>query len=628
MKARGISSIQFIVSMRHYMRQVAGQLVLGSVCGIAMNTAVVLPALLLGRAINKVLALSRGEATSTDVTWAVLALIGGTLLTEVPRIGKRWWLMTANARIRANVRADAFRGLLARPLADLHKTSIGDLMARTVGDVEVLSTGMREFTVETWDTVLFSISFVVAMAVMEPGLTVIAMAPVPVALFIARFSGRWVTGRTTKAREANADLTASLQEFLAGFRILRLFGRRQAATDEVAGLAQKYAERNLAVVRLRMGLQPVYALLMTAGIVALVWQGGERVVAGAMSVGGFVAYLQLFLRFTNRGHRIPQFVNSIQSGAAAYARLSPLLAPALSTKGEPRLASFDPWHVAGISQPEKVVPRREAGPAGVSLRQVTFYYPGAPEPALRNLSLNIPAGSLVGVTGPIGSGKSALARVLLGVYPIQSGEVRVDNRRIETLRLEEKTGVLGYLPQDVNLFSGSIRENISLGTASIADESIAGILKLASLEQDVAGFPQGLDTQIGELGTLVSGGQRQRIGLARALAAFAPGLPGLLILDDPFSSVDAETEAKIIAALREAFGKERPFEERVTILLCSHRLAAFPSADMVVVMEGGGIEELGTHAELIARNGLYSRIYNAQEKARLGMMTGVDNGRK
>src|SRR3990170_2134725 len=116
---------------------------------------------------------------------------------------------------------------------------------------------MREFTVETWDTVLFSISFVVAMLFIDPGLTAIALAPVPIALLIARFSGRWVTSRTTKAREANADMTASLQEFLAGFRILRLFGRREAATDEVAGLAQKYAERNLAVVRLRMGLQPV-----------------------------------------------------------------------------------------------------------------------------------------------------------------------------------------------------------------------------------------------------------------------------------------------------------------------------------------------------------------------------------
>ena len=161
----------FLWGMRPYFRQVAGQLVLGSVAGIIMNTAVVLPAILLGRAIDRVLSLERGEATAVDVGWAALAFIGGTLLTEVPRIGKRWWLMTANARIRANVRADAFRGVLAWPMADLQRTPLGDLMARIVGDVEVLGVGVREFTIETWDTVLFSLSFVAAMLVIDPRLT-------------------------------------------------------------------------------------------------------------------------------------------------------------------------------------------------------------------------------------------------------------------------------------------------------------------------------------------------------------------------------------------------------------------------------------------------------------------------
>src|SRR6266705_803766 len=157
----------FLWEMRPYLRQVAGQLVLGSVAGIVMNTAVVLPAILLGRAIDRVLSLARGEATAADVGWAALAFVGGTLLTEVPRIGKRWWLMTANARIRANVRADAFRGVLAWPMADLQKTPIGDVMARIIGDVEVMGVGVREFTIETWDTVLFSVSLVAAMAVYD-----------------------------------------------------------------------------------------------------------------------------------------------------------------------------------------------------------------------------------------------------------------------------------------------------------------------------------------------------------------------------------------------------------------------------------------------------------------------------
>ena len=148
--------MNYLWKLRPYFRQTAGELVLGSLAGIVMNTAVVLPAILLGTAIDKALALERGEATPDDVTLAALLLIGGTLLTEGPRVLKRWWLMTANARIRANLRADALRGALSRPLADLHKTSIGDQMARIVGDVEVLGVGVREFTIETWDTVLFS----------------------------------------------------------------------------------------------------------------------------------------------------------------------------------------------------------------------------------------------------------------------------------------------------------------------------------------------------------------------------------------------------------------------------------------------------------------------------------------
>src|SRR5262245_33673011 len=187
----------FLWDMRPYFRQVAGQLVLGSLAGIVMNTAVVLPPILLGRAIDAALSLARGEATPAAVGWAALVFLGGTLLTEGPRIMKRWWLMTANARIRANVRADAFCGLLAWPIGNVQRVPVGDLMARIVGDVEVLGVGVREFTIETWDTVLFSLSFIVAMLFFDPRLTVLALLPVPVAMILAHATGRWVAHRTT-----------------------------------------------------------------------------------------------------------------------------------------------------------------------------------------------------------------------------------------------------------------------------------------------------------------------------------------------------------------------------------------------------------------------------------------------
>jgi ATP-binding cassette, subfamily B, multidrug efflux pump len=604
----------FLWEMRGYFRQVAGQLAVGSVAGIIMNTAVVLPAILLGRAIDRALAWERGSATSMDVAWAALAFIAGTLLTEVPRIGKRWWLMTANARIRANVRADAFRGVLAWPMADVQRTPVGNLMARIIGDVEVLGVGVREFTIEIWDTVLFSLSFVVAMLVFDPGLTALALLPAPVAMALAHATGRWVSRRTTSAREAAAEFTAAIQEYLSGARVLRLFGQVSASVDRVADRSREVAARNLSLTRLRSGLQPIYTTLMISGVILIVWKGSERVVAGAMTVGAFVAYLELFLRFVNRGHRIPQLVNSIQSGSAAYARLRPLLAPPLNVADEPALASFRSGHVAGIERRAARSPSRPSGPVPVALCGLTFRYPGGEAPALRELDLEIPAGALVAITGPVGSGKSALARAILGLHPIDSGTVRVDGRDPSGLTAGERTGLIGYLPQEPQLFSGSLRENLTLtGERSHRDDRLlAEAIRLAGLGEDVRDFPNGLETDIGELGMRISGGQRQRLGLARAIAAGAPGRPGLLVLDDPFSAVDVATEARIVASLREAFGPEAPPSDRVTIVLCSHRLAAFPSADLVVVLRDGRVAASGTHAELLAAAPLYARIFHAQ----------------
>jgi ATP-binding cassette subfamily B multidrug efflux pump len=620
----------YLWEMRPYFRQVSGQLVLGSITGIIMNTAVVLPAILLGRAINAALAFERGEVGPSTVGWAALAFVGGTLLTEGPRMAKRWWLMTANGRIRANIRADALRGVIAWPMARLDRTPIGDLMARIIGDVEVLGVGLREFTIETWDTVLFSLSLVVAMLVYDLPLTVLALLPVPMAMLLAKATGGWVAGLTTASRQANASLTTALQEQLAGIRVLRLFGRTGAAVERVDTLSEEQAAANLALVRLRSGLRPVYTTLMSAGVLLVVWQGGEKVVSGAMTLGAFIAYLELYLRFVNRGFRVPQMINSIQGGAAAYARLRPLLAPPPPLSREPPGASFRAGHVAGIREPAPAPPPVPRGPVAVSLHGVTFRYTTATAPALHDIWLDIPAGALVAVTGPVGSGKSALARALLGLYPLESGQVLLDGRPLEDIPPAERAARTGYLAQDPFLFSGTVRDNILLGSVPLRQAQDHGrdgakgcpvpewAVSCAALGEDLRTLPAGLETEIGELGIRVSGGQRQRIALARAMAA--PGLraPGLLVLDDPFSALDLDTEATIVAALRQLFGPSQPYAQRCTIVLCSHRLSAFPQADRVVVLNHGRVLEQGTHAELSAGNGLYARIYRAQRLVSTG----------
>lgn len=614
----------YLWRMRPYFRQVAGQLVIGSLGGFVMNTAIVLPAILLGRAIDAAQRFGTGRASTATLTWAVLAFIGGTVLTEGPRIIKRYWLGTARARIRVNVRADALRGVLTWPMAQLHQTPVGDLMARIIGDVEVLGTGVGEFIVETWDTLLFSLSLVVAMLAYDAQLTVLSLLPVPAAMLLAHASGRWVSRRTAASRAVNAEMTALLQEQLAGIRVTRLFGRRSATVARLETLSSHQAQANLALTRVQTGLRPVYSSLMTAGVLLLVWKGSERVIGGGMTIGAFVAYLQLYVRFIGRAPRIPQMVNTIQAGGAAYKRLVPLLAPPLSARGEPRWASFRWNHVAGTRRPPAVAPLGASGPVALSLEHVTFRYPGTSEDALADVSLTVAPGTLVAVTGPVGAGKSALARVLLGLYSLERGTVRLDGQPLHDVPTAERARCIGYLPQEPHLFSGSVRENVLLEAQEAGPEpeprcrtpmTLDRAVTLAALEQDLRDLPAGLETAIGELGVRISGGQRQRLALARALSASAPLSPRLLVLDDPFSAVDVDTEATIVAALREAFGPLAPPEQRATIVLCSHRLAAFPHADHVVVLDCGRIVEQGTHPSLLAADGLYARIYRAQRRA-------------
>jgi ATP-binding cassette subfamily B protein len=218
----------------------------------------------------------------------------------------------------------------------------------------------------------------------------------------------------------------------------------------------------------------------------------------------------------------------------------------------------------------------------------------------------------------VGSGKSALARAIVGVYSVTSGTLLIDGHTPIDISSATRRGLVGYLPQDTLLFSGSLRQNITFDPSGLrgADDGVPSrAMRLAALEEDVAGFPHGLDTQIGDSGLRLSGGQRQRVGLARALAAGGLHLPALLVLDDPFSALDVTTEAAIVATLRHAFGPGAPPEQRATIVLCSHRLAGFPYADRVVVLERGAVVETGTHASLIAAQGRYARIYRAQKIA-------------
>jgi ATP-binding cassette subfamily B multidrug efflux pump len=607
----------FLWTLRPYYRQLGGLAVLGSVAGIVMNLAVVLPSVLLGRAVNVVLDAQRHRAAASQVGVAALIFVAGTAATELPRIAKRYFLGVARTRFAGSVRADALRGVLGWTHERLAEIPVGDVMARVIGDVDVLTQGVGEVMVETWDTLLFSASLIVTMCVYDAGLAALALAPVPVALWMAKRAGRMVAQRTTVARESEAALTDMLREQIGALRLLRLFGRTEAATERIRTLAGVQAQSELAAIRLEEALSAAYTALLSSGVVFIIWLGGGRVISGAMSVGALVAFLALFVRFVTRAPRIPLMANRVQAAGAAYRRLAPLLAEPLAAADEPRWSSFRAAHVPGLASATERSLERARGPVGLRIASATFAYPGSLAPAVREVELDVPAGALVAVTGPVGSGKSALARLAAGLSPPDRGTVEIGGRLASDIEAALRAATVGYLGQEPQVFSGTVAENVMLWGALDTDDDLTPAaqraVSLAALEDDLDGMPQGVATEIGELGIRVSGGQRQRIALARALAASGQ-VPGLLVLDDPFSAVDVHTEAAIIAGLRHAFGPQAPAEQRATILLFSHRLAAFPLADLVVVLDGGRVRERGSHAELMAAGGLYAQIARAQAR--------------
>ena len=585
-----------LAALQPQLRNTGVALVVGSIGGLLMNTLVVLPPLALGHAIDEATRFGVGGAAVDDVAWAALLVVLAALATEGPRAVKRWFLATGRQRIIAHVRADAVAGVLAWPVGQLLSTPVGELISRIGGDVDVLARSLKELFSETWDSVVFSLALLVAMALIDARLTLLfCVPPVLVAMLLSFFSGRVIRRRTHAARAHSAALVSAIHERLLGVRMLTLLGASDAAVDEVRQLSHAQAAANVDVVRLAGQLKGLYATLVHAGVVMVIVIGGTAVVEQRWTLGTFVAFLELYRRFVDRAHRIPQLVNALHSGGAAHQRLAPLLSSSSSSS-----SSLPAADALAASSP---------GPSQVRARGLCVRRADAAALAIDGLDLDVAAGAFIAVTGPVGAGKSTLARALVGLASPSAGSLLIDGAPVVAGAAGAR---IAFVPDDPQLFSGSVADNVGFGASGNAH--LAAALHAAALDDDVAAFAAGVDTQIGELGVRVSDGQCKRIAVARAIAAAAPGWPALLVLDDPFSSVDTATELDMVRRLRALFGPTAPRERQATIVLLSHRLAAFPLADQVLVLERGRLVQAGTHQALVDVDGLYRRTFLAQQR--------------
>jgi len=450
----------------------------------------------------------------------------------------------------------------------------------------------------------------------DPWLTLFAMAPFPALVVIAKRFNHDVDARSTAVQEQLGALSAKVQENLTGMVVVRAYTMEEREIAEFDRLNDEYQVRNLALARTQSISWPLMGLVSGLGALIVLWLGGKAVVDGRITLGAFVAFNGYLAQLAWPTIALGWTLASIQRGLAAMQRVVEVLdsGPAqpagLSADGvhAPAGLSADGGSAGAISRPPQMKTRGSnqspkllsGGP--LEFRNLRFSYDPERQPALREVSFVVPAGSVVAVVGPTGSGKSTLGALLCRLYEPPRGTVWIAGHDALDLPLGRLRRSVGYVPQESFLFSRPLRDNVRLADETASAERLETVARAAGLGDDLGALPAGWDTVVGERGLALSGGQRQRVALARALVADPP----FLVLDDVLASVDAAKEWEITRSLRSAASGR-------TTLLMTHRLKAAAEADAIVVLDEGRVVERGRHPDLIAAGGLYARLWRVQQ---------------